>query len=87
MCGSPKNELFQPVNGNQCIGAGTPTLMPIIPALKWCWNCQPVETPSVGCIGSVLSRSQNSVTVLLFTEEARNTIQELSMSWRKSYAR
>jgi primosomal protein N' (replication factor Y) len=32
------DERFQPVNGNQAIGAGTPTLMPIMPALKWRLN-------------------------------------------------
>ena len=40
MCRSPKNELFQPVKGNHAMGAGTPTLMPIIPALKYCLNCR-----------------------------------------------
>ena len=40
MCRSPKNDLFQPVKGNQAIGAGTPTLMPIMPALKCCLNCR-----------------------------------------------
>src|SRR3989304_2906040 len=34
MCRSPKKERFQPVKGNQAIGAGTLTLMPIMPALK-----------------------------------------------------
>ncbi len=43
MCRSPKNERFQPVNGNQAIGAGTPTLMPIMPALKCCLNCRAAQ--------------------------------------------
>lgn len=34
MCRSPEKEPFQPVQGNQAIGAGTPTLMPIMPAGK-----------------------------------------------------
>ena len=43
MCRSPKNDWFQPVKGNQAIGAGTPTLMPIMPALKWCLNCRAAQ--------------------------------------------
>ena len=38
MCRSPKKDWFQPVKGNQAIGAGTPMLMPIMPALKCCLN-------------------------------------------------
>src|SRR6266481_4104117 len=43
MCRSPKNDWFQPVKGNQAIGAGTPTLMPIMPALKRCLNWRAVQ--------------------------------------------
>src|SRR5215471_21511018 len=38
MCRSPKNESFQPLNGNQAIEAGTPTLMPTMPHLIRCLN-------------------------------------------------
>jgi hypothetical protein len=70
ICKSPKNELFQPVNGNQAIGAGTPTLMPIMPALKWCLNCQAADAHSVGCLDLVLYVSKGSGTVLLSIRNA-----------------
>ena len=43
MCKSPKKDWFQPVKGNQAMGAGTPMLMPIMPALKWCLNCRAAQ--------------------------------------------
>ena len=38
MCRSPKNDSFQPLNGNHAIEAGTPMLMPTMPQLTRCLN-------------------------------------------------
>src|SRR2546427_10791026 len=53
MCRSPKNDWFQPVNGNQAIGAGTPMLMPIMPALKWCLNWRGAYAAFVQSVAAV----------------------------------
>ena len=37
-CRSPKNDSSQPLNGNHAMEAGTPMLMPIMPALARCLN-------------------------------------------------
>src|SRR5260370_26363575 len=67
MCKSPKKDWFHPVNGNHAIGAGTPTWMPIMPALKWCLNCraaQPLrEDRRPVAIGAVLADRQRLLQV------------------------